>query len=96
VKKFRLPYESDPVGTRCPASGLGFRLRTRGSATLPLIFSQLQGEDPLLISPLCASQGGERISLPQEAASSRLMSSGRMPLPLLCGTASLRLRRCFE
>ncbi len=43
VKKFRLPLDSDPVGTQCPVSGLGFRLWTRGSASLPLIFSQRQG-----------------------------------------------------
>jgi hypothetical protein len=30
VKKSRLPHEPDPVGTRCPASGLGLRLRTSG------------------------------------------------------------------
>ena len=30
--------EPDPVGTWCAASGLGFRLRTRGSASLPLNF----------------------------------------------------------
>jgi hypothetical protein len=33
-------HKPDPVGTRCPASGLGFVLRTRGSASLPL--SQFQ------------------------------------------------------
>ncbi len=38
MKKLRMPHEPDPVGTRCPASGLGFRLWTRGSASLPFNF----------------------------------------------------------
>jgi len=39
------PLVPDPesVGTRCSASVLGFRGRTRSSASLPAIFSQLQG-----------------------------------------------------
>ena len=46
------PHEPDPVGTRCPASGLGFRLWTRGSASLPFNFfpapGYTQGEDAMV------------------------------------------------
>ena len=34
VKKLRSPCAPDPVGTRCSASGLGFRLRTRREGAL--------------------------------------------------------------
>jgi len=44
VKRFCCVHKSDPVGTRCPASGLGFRLWTRGSASLPMIFFTAPGD----------------------------------------------------
>ena len=52
LKKLCLPHEPDPVGTRCPASGLGFRLWTRGSASLPFNLFPAPGytqrEDPMV------------------------------------------------
>ena len=44
-----IPYENDLVGTRCSASGLGIRLRTRGSASLPLrLFTTFQLNSEML------------------------------------------------
>ena len=63
LKPLRLRHEPDQVGTRCPASALGFRFWTRSSASLPPISFTALGGPWLLRTSSRAVVDGKNMAL---------------------------------